>query len=48
MDLTETELDGTDWIDLVPNRDQWRALESAGFITILGISFIAAQLAGFC
>jgi hypothetical protein len=29
MDLIEIEWDGMDWIDLVPNRDQWRALVSA-------------------
>jgi hypothetical protein len=26
IDLTEIELDGTDWIDLAQDRDQWRAL----------------------
>jgi hypothetical protein len=26
MDLREIELDGMDWIDLVQDRDQWRAL----------------------
>jgi hypothetical protein len=26
MDLTEIGWDGVDWIDLVQDRDQWRAL----------------------
>jgi hypothetical protein len=26
MDLRETGWDGTDWIELAQNRDQWRAL----------------------
>jgi hypothetical protein len=26
IDLREIELDGTDWIDLAQDRDQWRAL----------------------
>jgi hypothetical protein len=26
MDLRETGWDGTDWIDLAQDRDQWRAL----------------------
>jgi hypothetical protein len=26
IDLREIELDGVDWIDLVQDRDQWRAL----------------------
>jgi hypothetical protein len=26
MDLREIGLDGVDWIDLVQDRDQWRAL----------------------
>jgi hypothetical protein len=26
MDLREIGWGGVDWIDLVPNRDQWRAL----------------------
>jgi hypothetical protein len=26
IDLTETGRDGMDWIDLVQDRDQWRAL----------------------
>jgi hypothetical protein len=26
MDPRKTEWDGTDWIDLVQDRDQWRAL----------------------
>jgi hypothetical protein len=26
IDLKETGWDGMDWIDLAPNRDQWRAL----------------------
>jgi hypothetical protein len=26
MDLREIEWDGTDWIDLAQDRDQWRAL----------------------
>jgi hypothetical protein len=26
MDLREIEWDGMNWIDLAPNRDQWRAL----------------------
>jgi hypothetical protein len=26
MDLREKEWDGMDWIDLAPDRDQWRAL----------------------
>jgi hypothetical protein len=26
MDLREKEWDGTDWIDLAQDRDQWRAL----------------------
>jgi hypothetical protein len=26
MDLRETGSDGIDWIDLVQDRDQWRAL----------------------
>jgi hypothetical protein len=26
IDLTEIEWDGTDWIDLARDRDQWRAL----------------------
>jgi hypothetical protein len=26
MDLRETGLDGMNWIDLVQDRDQWRAL----------------------
>jgi hypothetical protein len=26
MDLREMRLDGMDWIDLVQDRDQWRAL----------------------
>jgi hypothetical protein len=25
MDLREIEWDGIDWIDLAPDRDQWRA-----------------------
>jgi hypothetical protein len=28
MDLREIEWDGTDWIDLAQNRDQWRAFVS--------------------
>jgi hypothetical protein len=26
VDLSETEWDGTDWIDMAQDRDQWRAL----------------------
>jgi hypothetical protein len=26
MDLREVEWDGMDWIELTPDRDQWRAL----------------------
>jgi hypothetical protein len=26
IDLRETECDGMDWIDLIQDRDQWRAL----------------------
>jgi hypothetical protein len=26
LDLSEIELDGTDWIDVAQDRDQWRAL----------------------
>jgi hypothetical protein len=29
MDLREIGWDGTDWIDLVQDRDQWRALVNA-------------------
>jgi hypothetical protein len=29
MDLREIGWDGADWIDLVQNRDQWRALVNA-------------------
>jgi hypothetical protein len=29
MDLREIRWDGMDWIDLVQNRDQWRALINA-------------------
>jgi hypothetical protein len=29
MDLKEIEWDGTDWIDLAQDRDQWRALVNA-------------------
>jgi hypothetical protein len=26
MDLREVEWDGVDWIELAPDRDQWKAL----------------------
>jgi hypothetical protein len=29
LDLRETRWDGMDWIDLVQDRDQWRALVNA-------------------
>jgi hypothetical protein len=29
MDLRETGWDGTDWINLTQDRDQWRALVNA-------------------
>jgi len=29
MDLQEVEVGGTDWIELAPDRDRWRALVSA-------------------
>jgi hypothetical protein len=28
IDLREIDWDGMDWIDLVQDRDQWRALEN--------------------
>jgi hypothetical protein len=30
MDLRKIEWDGMDWIDLVQDRDQWRAVVSTG------------------
>jgi hypothetical protein len=36
MDLREIGCGGTDWIDLVQDRDQWRALVNTA--VILGVS----------
>jgi hypothetical protein len=35
MDLREIGWDGTDWIDLVQDRDQWRALVN----TVMNLRF---------
>jgi hypothetical protein len=47
MDLREIGWDAIDWIVLVQDRDQWRALviTVVGFLTIAGYSRMAAQLA---
>jgi hypothetical protein len=49
MNLRAIGWDGTDWIDLAQDRDQWRALVNTvtnlRFLKILGNSLVAAQLA---
>jgi hypothetical protein len=35
IDLTEIGLDGTDWVDVAQDRDQWRALVN----TVMNIWF---------
>jgi hypothetical protein len=44
MGLRETEWGDMDWIDLAPDRDQWRALVNTvmNFLLLLFISSIAA------
>jgi hypothetical protein len=38
MDLRETGWDGTDWIDLAQDRDQWSAL-----VTMVAAQLVASQ-----